>query len=229
MPILDADIKQQVADALAAVEKELELIVYKASSLLVPGQEAPGLQDETLELLREVAETSDKLTVLERSLAGDKEAEALGINLAPTTLLREAGSERNNIRFIGLPSGYEFQTLIEAILMLGTGTSPLSETSQQYLASLDSPVKIQSFVTPTCPYCPRAVLMSFQLAFHNENIVAEGIEANEFPTLSQQYRISGVPDTIITGEEGSERVLGAQPERVFVEATLKATGLAIPA
>jgi len=64
------------------------------------------------------------------------------------------------------------------------------------------------------------------LAYHHPQIRAEGIEANEFPALSQRHRISGVPDTIISGTT-TERVLGAQPERAFVEATLKAAGVAL--
>ncbi|MBS3967703.1 MAG: thioredoxin family protein [Truepera sp.] len=226
MPILDDALQQQVRDALAPLVTPVEMIVYTGSSLVIPGQDAPGQQEETLKLLREVAATSDKLTVIERSLVGDQEAAALGITLAPTTLLREAGTSRHNIRFSGLPGGYEFQTLIETLLLLGTGQSRLSHTSQQRLAAIATPVTLQSFVTPTCPYCPRAVITAFELAYHHPQIRAEGIEANEFPALSQRHRISGVPDTIISGTT-TERVLGAQPERAFVEATLKAAGVAL--
>jgi glutaredoxin-like protein len=226
MPILDDALQQQVRDALAPLVTPVEMVVYTGSSLVIPGQDAPGQQVETLELLREVAATSDKLTVIERSLVGDQEAAALGITLAPTTLLREAGTARHNIRFSGLPAGYEFQTLIETLLLLGTGQSRLSQTSKQRLAAITTPVTLQSFVTPTCPYCPRAVITAFELAYHHPQIRAEGIEANEFPALSQRYRISGVPDTIISGTT-SKRVLGAQPERAFVEATLEAAGVAL--
>ena len=41
-------------------------------------------------------------------------------------------------------------------------------------------------------------------------IRAEGIEAMEFSELSNQYQISGVPDTIIN--DGKTRVVGAVPE-----------------
>jgi hypothetical protein len=58
----------------------------------------------------------------------------------------------------------------------------------------------------------------------NENIVAEGVEANEFPVLSQTYRISSVPDTII-GASNQHRVLGAQPKKQFVEAIQAAVGV----
>ncbi|WP_276957068.1 protein disulfide oxidoreductase [Allomeiothermus silvanus] len=227
MNFLDEKIQAQVREALAPIQNPVELVVFKGSSLILPGQDAPGMQEETLGLLKEVAALNEHLTVVEKTLS-DPEAQALGLKLAPTILLREAGSSRSNIRFIGLPAGYEFSTLIETLLMLGTGMSGLGEKSQGELQKITQPVRMQSFVTPTCPYCPRAVLTAFRFAFHNPNVVAEGIEANEFPLLSAQYRISGVPDTIILGQ-GTERVLGGQPERVFLESTLKAAGVGVQA
>jgi glutaredoxin-like protein len=220
--MLDDKTQQQLIQAFAAITEPLELVLFTASKLILPGRDAPGQQEETLALLREVASLSDKLEVVERSLIGDEEAVRLGIERAPTLLIREAGTARSNIRFLGLPSGYEFATLVQTILMLGIGSSGLSERAQAQLAAIDSPIRLQTFVTPTCPYCPQAVLTGYRLAFHNPNIVAEGIEANEFPSLSQRYRISSVPDTVIEGRT-HERVLGAQPERVFVEAILKAS------
>ncbi|MCA9837304.1 MAG: thioredoxin family protein [Trueperaceae bacterium] len=228
MAFLDESTQTQVKEILASISKDVELVVYTGSSLVVPGRDEPGHQRETLELLKEVASLNDHISVVEKSIAGDSEAQAAGISLAPTTLLREGGSSRTNIRFIGLPSGYEFQTLIQTLLMLGTGEALTSETSKDKLAELGETVTLQSFVTPTCPYCPQAVLTAFSLAFDNENIVAEGIEANEFPMLSQQYRISGVPDTVIKGHS-TERVLGGQPERVFVETILKAAQAGVEA
>ena len=58
MPILDATLQQQVKDALAPLLKPVEMVVYTGSSLVIPGQDAPGQQEETLKLLREVAATS---------------------------------------------------------------------------------------------------------------------------------------------------------------------------
>lgn len=223
MSLLDEKIQAQVREILRPIVQPIELVVFTKSALLLPGQDEPGLQQETVELLKEIAGLNDQITVLEKSFS-DPEALALGLTHAPTTLLREAGSQRGNIRFVGIPSGYEFSTLLETLLMLGTGESGLPEAAQKELQKVTQPVRMQSFVTPTCPHCPRAVLAAFKLAYHNPNIVAEGIEAGEFPLLSSRYRISGVPDTIIHGLT-QQRVLGGQPERVFLEATLKAAGV----
>lgn len=223
MAYLDDKTRDQVREALEPVHNEVELLVFTGGRVFVPGQDEQGHVSETLALLREVAELSDKVDVSERPYLGDEEASRLGVVSAPTILFREKGSDRGNIRFMGLPSGYEFATVIEAILMLGKGESGLGDSSREKLAAIAKPLKAQVFVTPTCPYCPQAVLSSFRLAYHNPNIVAIGVEASEFPSLAQRYRISGVPDSVIQGET-TERLLGGQPDHAFVDAFLKAAG-----
>ena len=216
MAFLDDKIRGQVKDALAGLQHDVQMIVYKGGQVFVPGQDAAGEQDATLELLREVAELNDHVEVVERTIAGDDEAQALGITRAPTTLFRRKGTERSNMRFAGIPSGYEFTTLLETLLMLGTDELELTPTLES-VKEIEDAINLQTFVTPTCPYCPRAVITAFRFALVNDRIVAEGVEANEFPELSQRNRISGVPDTIVTGANAT-RVLGAQPEHAFAEA-----------
>jgi glutaredoxin-like protein len=191
---------------------------------VVPGQEDAGEEAATLQLVREVAATSERLVVVEKTL--DADARARGIVRTPTIVFRAVGSDGDNVRFIGLPSGYEFQTLVEVVRMVGTGDSGLGPASVERVAELDVPVRLQAFVTPTCPYCPRAVLAAYRLALANPNVIAEGVEASEFPQLAQRYRISGVPDTVIDGPSGQERVLGGQPDKVFLDAVLKVAGAA---
>jgi glutaredoxin-like protein len=224
---LDDQLLAQLTDAFQPLDRDVEMVVYTASRLVLPGSEPAGEEQATLGLLREVAGSSPRLTVVERTL--DAGARERGIVRTPTILLREHGSDRDNVRFVGLPAGYEFQTLVEAVRMIGTGDSGLGEESLAQIAAVTAPVRLQAFVTPTCPYCPRAVLAAYRLALVNPNVVAEGVEASEFPALAQRYRISGVPDTIIDGPGGQERVLGGQPDRVFVEAVLKVAAVAAPA
>jgi len=221
MSLLTDDVKNQVRPILAELTHEVELKVYTASSLVVPGADEPGHQREALQLLRDLAELSDKLIVTETPIAGDDEAKAAGITRGPTIVFRRKGETRTNLRFLGLPSGYEFSTLLEGIRMVG-----MDHDVSDLVGDLSDDLLLQTFVTPTCPYCPRAVLTAFALALGNERIIAEGVEATEFPNLSQRYRIASVPDTIIGGNP-AQRVLGAQPINQFVDAIRSA--VAIPA
>lgn len=226
---LDENLRAQLVEAFEPLLHNVEMVVYTASRIQVPGAEAPGEEQATLKLLREVAQTSERLSVTEQSLGGDTLAAERGITRAPTIVFREAGSDRHNLRFIGLPSGYEFQTLVEVLRMLGSGESGLGEESAAKIAELSQPVRLQAFVTPTCPYCPRAVLSAYRLALANPHVIAEGVEASEFPALAQRYRIAGVPDTIIDGAGGQERVLGGQPDHIFVEAVMKVASAGVSA
>jgi glutaredoxin-like protein len=223
MTFLDDATRDQVRPLLAELTHPLELIVYTGGSLVVPGRDGTGHQRETLALLGEIAELGD-ITVIERPLAGDAEAAEAGIRLAPTIVFRRKGEERNNVRFVGMPSGYEFTTLLETLRILGSDAA--DSVSVEGLDELEEPVTLQTFVTPTCPHCPRSVLTTFKLALANPLVVAEGVEASEFPILSQQHRIQSVPDTVITGQ-GQTRVLGAQPEPAFVAALQSVSGRSV--
>src|SRR5690606_30024603 len=172
MPFLDDDLTKQVTDVLAALENEVELVVYTGSALEVPGRDPAGEQKATLELLKEVAATSDKVAVIEKNLILDDDAAALGITLAPTTLFRRKGENRTNMRFVGLPSGYEFSTLLETILMVGASQAPTG-VSLDDVAAIDTDLRLRTFVTPTCPHCPKSVVTAYRFAMVNPRIVAD--------------------------------------------------------
>jgi glutaredoxin-like protein len=117
------------------------------------------------------------------------------------------------IRFYGIPSGYEFSSIIEDIMMVAEGESGLSAETKAWAAALESPVHLQVFVTPTCPYCPRAVLLGHQLAMESDMITADMVEAIEFPHLSNKYSVQGVPRTVINETVHLE---GAAPEAMML-------------
>lgn len=56
------------------------------------------------------------------------------------------------------------------------------------------------------------------MAFSNPNITATSVEATEFMDLSRQYRVTGVPKTIVND---AIEILGALPEDQFVQAALQ--------
>ena len=72
----------------------------------------------------------------------------LGIQRIPAVAVM--GAEKDyGIRFYGLPTGYEFGTLVDAILDVSSGDSGLSPETRQALQTLTKPVHIQVFSTPT--------------------------------------------------------------------------------
>jgi alkyl hydroperoxide reductase subunit AhpF len=81
------------------------------------------------------------------------------------------------------------------------------------VTKIDKPVDMMVFVTPTCPYCPRAVLTAHQFAFVNPNIRGAMIEAMEFEQLSQKWNVYGVPKTVINEVVEFE---GAMPDNMVL-------------
>jgi hypothetical protein len=54
------------------------------------------------------------------------------------------------MRFMGAPAGYEFMSLIEAVVLAGTDGSGLSESSRTLIAEhVTGALDIRVFVTPT--------------------------------------------------------------------------------
>ena len=118
------------------------------------------------------------------------------------------------IRYAGIPSGYEFASLVEAIRLVANAEVRLSAESRAFLDTLAADVHLQVFVTPTCPYCPPAVILAQQMAFYSPRVRADMIEATEFPQLSQKYNVYGVPRTVIN-EKGF--IEGAAGEKQLIE------------
>lgn len=55
------------------------------------------------------------------------------------------------------------------------------------------------------------------MALANEHITATTVQATEFYDLARQFRVSGVPKTVVNNEI---EILGALPEASFVSAAL---------
>jgi hypothetical protein len=55
----------------------------------------------------------------------------------------------SRIRFVGVPAGYEFVSLVEAVLLAGGRESSLSAENRKRVAAVDRPVVMQVFTTPT--------------------------------------------------------------------------------
>ncbi len=178
---------------------------------------------ETRQICEEVAALSDKVELVTHEFVKDKTiADQFGVDKIPAiviTRVNEDGSEEDyGLRFFGIPSGYEFMSLLEAIKLVSAGKLSLSPATLEQLNKLDRPVHIQVFVTPTCPYCPRAVMLSHQLAFASPLIRAEMVEATEFPHLAAKYQVMGVPRSVINEDIHIE---GAVPEPMFVRELMK--------
>ena len=206
MPLLDKEIADQIKQELADLAGPVRLVMFT--------QEFECQYcAETRQLVEEVAALSGQLTAEVYDFVTDKEkAEKLGVDKIPAVAV--IGAEDYGVRFYGIPSGYEFTSLLHAIKLVAAGKPELSEETLQALAEIAEPVHMQVFVTPTCPYCPQAVVLAHRMAVASPMIRADMVEATEFPHLATKYQVMGVPRTVINE---TVHVEGAAPEPMVLE------------
>lgn len=204
----------------AVVRQQFEETLVHPVKLVMFTQEFECLYcRETRQILEELAELSTLISVDVHDFEQDKAlADRYGVDKIPAILVQRAGTDDEpdrdyGIRLYGIPSGYEFISLLEAIKLVSSGQVSLSQATLDKLASLDQPLHLQVFVTPTCPYCPRAVVLAHQLAFASAKVTADMVEATEFPHLSNKYSVMGVPRTVINETTFIE---GAAPEAMLL-------------
>ncbi|MHA1667954.1 MAG: protein disulfide oxidoreductase [Candidatus Heimdallarchaeaceae archaeon] len=212
---VDENIKRQVREIFQHMDKVVyvKLFVDKDRCLTC------AQTKEILELLKELA-PEGKIEIHEyfREEHPD-EIKEYNVENYPTILLH-GENRKYDVVFSGIPSGYEFGTLVEDILDVSAEKVSLKEHNLEKVKKIDKPMKIQVFVTPTCPYCPSAVRMAHKLAMANPKIFGEMIEATEFPELAQKYYVMGVPKTVIN--DGEVQFEGAYPEDNFIDKVLEA-------
>lgn len=103
---------------------------------------------ETRTLLEEVAGLSDKVTLEVFNFQTDRDKrDAFGIDKIPATVIM--GEKDHGIRYYGIPSGYEFASLLETMLLVSRGDSGLTPATRTRLAQQAKPLHLEVFVTPT--------------------------------------------------------------------------------
>jgi len=213
MSLLSERDRQTVQTHLAGLTHDVTLLFFTQTI------GAPETVLIARQLVEEVASLSDRISVEEVNLVLDRERSGqFGIDRVPGIVLLRDGAD-TRMRFLGAPAGYEFSSLVESVVLAGTGDSGLTDESRRVIAEkATEPLDIKVFVTPTCPHCPRAVTLAHRMAVESPNISATCVEASEFHDLSRQYRVTGVPKTV--SSVGAE-ILGALPEEQFVSGVLE--------
>ena len=105
--------------------------------------------EQVRRLVEELAALDPKITALAYNFVLDtEEVAALSVKRIPAIAILGATKDYG-IRMYGLPSGYEFGALVDAILDVSSGDSGLSAPTREALAAITRPVHLQVFSTPT--------------------------------------------------------------------------------
>lgn len=142
MAVIDDETAAQLKNEWSRLVNPVRLVVF-FQALADPESE------EVRRLVEELAALDPRLSAESYNFVLDKEkAESLGISRIPAIAI--LGADRDyGVRFYGLPTGYEFGALVDAILDVSSGDSGLAPETREALREVARPVHIQVFSTPT--------------------------------------------------------------------------------
>lgn len=152
MPLLSPQDQAQLQDIFRQElvnDVDILLFTQRETRIAIPGFEQLAQRcAEANQIMQEVSALSDKihLEVFDYRMDTEKLKEH-GVERVPTVVIGSDGT--SPVRFVGVPSGYEFSTLVQDIVDLSTNAIALSEDTQTSLKELQEDVHIQVFVTPT--------------------------------------------------------------------------------
>ena len=141
MPLLDEKTREEVAAELADLEKPVKLVMFTQDFEC-------QFCKETRELCEEVAELSDQISVEIYDFVADKDkADEYGVDKIPAIVV--VGAKDYGVRFFGIPSGYEFMSVLDGIKTVAAGHVELMPETLAFLEELKEPLHLQVFITPT--------------------------------------------------------------------------------
>ena len=143
MALLSDQDRQVVRTHLSGLAHDVRLLLFTQT---IGGPETALIAKQILD---ELSGLSERLTVEEVNLVLEKDrAAGHGIDRIPAIVVLRDG-EDTRMRFFGAPAGYEFMSLVEAVIVAGGEESTLTAASKQLIATIEQPTTIDVFVTPT--------------------------------------------------------------------------------
>lgn len=144
--VLNDQVKGQIRQVFAELSDPVQILFF-------------GLKDgceycaETQQMLTELSAIDPRLGLSVYDLKEDAAlATQYRIDKAPAIVIASKMGEQVldlGVQFAGIPSGYEFSTLINDILLASKQTTMLGDAVREFLRTLTKPLHLQVFVTPT--------------------------------------------------------------------------------
>lgn len=144
--LLNEQVTKQIQEVFSDLKEPIEILFF--------GEEQNCQYcSETRQLAEEVAALSEKITLSVYDLDRDVEiAQSYNVDSTPHLIMAaKDGREIQDlgVHFRGIPSGHEFTSFIQGILIVSSRDSGLSEQTRAFIRTLEKPISLQVFVTPT--------------------------------------------------------------------------------
>ncbi len=222
--LIDAATRAELSKMYANFTQQIELHTYvlratspangsgKAAVKVGTDQHEALYEEFSVRLCSELASTSPHMQHIPH--VGEKTAFGEKIQFFPTILLVVKGQSKPLFRMTGAPLGEESRTLVQALDLLGHGTSTLSDTAITILSELKTPRHVRVFSSPGCPYCPGQAINALKAAMQRPDFVtAECVTADEYPEYAAKYNVGSVPHTQFTEDHAG---VGLMTEAAFI-------------
>ncbi|MCE4614147.1 MAG: thioredoxin family protein [Desulfurococcales archaeon] len=191
---LSEDERNEAIETLSEMLDPVEIHIFVSNNCPTCG--------ETIKLVEFVKESAPDGKVITKVFDKAKNHTVLekeGVRRIPTLTLLDG-----MIKYTGIPSGEEFRGFIETIMRLSEGESGLEDETGRKLVRLGRDIYVEVIVTPPCPYCPYAALLSNMFAFESwktgsKRYVSDIVEAYENPDIADRYNVQSVPTITING------------------------------
>ncbi|MDR0441227.1 MAG: alkyl hydroperoxide reductase subunit F, partial [Candidatus Accumulibacter sp.] len=141
-------------------------------------------------LLEDIAGLSDKIQV---RLDGQDARR-------PSFSVGRPGAESARIRFVGLPLGHEFTSLVLALLHTGGHPPKVEAEVIERIRALSGNFSFETFVSLSCHNCPDVIQALNIMAVLNPGIASTMIDGALFQTEVEERQIMGIPAVFLNGE-----------------------------
>ena len=179
--MLDADLKTQLQTYLQKLTRPVAI-----TAALDDGAKSQELR----ELLVELTQLSDRVTLREARETGDR---------VPSFALSTPG-ETISLRFAGIPMGHEFTSLVLALLQVGGHPSKLAQDVIEQVRALDGEYLFETYFSLSCQNCPDVVQALNLMAVLNPKIKHVAIDGALFQSEVDARQVMSVPTVVLNGE-----------------------------
>ena len=144
--LLNDEIIKQIREVFESLQNPVHIMFFGS-------KENCDYCDDTRQLVEEVAGNSDLLSIEIYDMDADADlAEKYNVDKAPGLVIAAKEGDQITdfgVRLAGIPSGHEFTSLIQDIVLVSSRDSGLNPQTREFLKGLDKPVLLQVHVTPT--------------------------------------------------------------------------------
>ena len=181
MTLLDSNLTTQLAGLLEKMVNPINLVAYVDSS---------ENSQKVIELLQEVANQSNKITVIKGDKSSTKRIPSFSIT-----------NPQNNISvsFAGLPLGHEFSSLVLAILQVSGYAPKISDEQRKAILQLGSH-DITTYMSVTCINCPEVVQSLNTISIINPKVKHIAVEGSAFKDEVDALGVMSVPAVFENGK-----------------------------